>query len=178
METLPDYLGKPLHILSIGCNPSPMSVARQCYFANPRNRFWAALNASGLIQETLQPETAAMERLLNKYHIGFTDVVKRCTPGVADLNAADYRRDAPLLLEKCKRYQPTICWFHGKVAYQHFLRYALGKKGRIDWGWQPLQLGQSKVFVTPNPSPANAAYSLDTLIEWYSALHQRQKEEK
>ena len=172
METLLDYLDYKLRLISIGCNPSPLSIKHQCYFANPRNRFWKALNGSGLINEELVPDAASMQILLKKHKIGFTDVVKRCTAGVSDLKAADYREDSPLLLEKLLKYQPDICWFHGKVAYKNFLKYTSGEKDDIDWGLQAIKIGKSRVFVTPNPSPANAAYSLDNLIEWYGQLKQ------
>jgi len=170
METLLDYLDRDLRLISIGCNPSPLSVQHQCYFANPRNRFWKALNGSGLINEALKPEAASMQILLKKYRIGFTDVVKRCTPGVSDLKAADYREASSLLLEKLHDYQPDICWFHGKVAYKNFLKFTSGENVDIDWGLQPLKIAKSRVFVTPNPSPANAVYSLDDLIDWYFKL--------
>jgi len=170
METLLDYLDDDLGLISIGCNPSPLSIRHQCYFANPRNRFWKALNGSGLIGEALQPSTESMQILLDKYRIGFTDVVKRCTPGVSDLKVADYRDDSPRLLEKLIKYQPKICWFHGKVAYKNFMKFTSGNKDEIDWGLQLIKIGDSKVFVTPNPSPANAVYSLDDLITWYREL--------
>ncbi len=172
MKSLLDYLATDLKLISIGCNPSPLSVKYQCYFANPRNRFWKALNGSGLIDEELTPTAASMQVLLKKYKIGFTDVVKRCTPGVSDLKAADYREDSYLLLEKLLKYQADICWFHGKVAYKNFLKYTSGEDDDIDWGLQPIKIGKSYIFVTPNPSPANAAYSLDNLIEWYSRLRE------
>ena len=168
--TLLDYLDTDLDIISIGCNPSPLSVESQCYFGNPRNRFWKALNGSGLIEENLKPEKASMQMLLKKYRIGFTDVVKRTTPGVSDLKAADYKQWSPLLKEKLLRYQPKLCWFHGKVAYQNFLKYTGEKDLDIDWGLQEYRIGQSRVFVTPNPSPANAVYSLDNLIDWFHVL--------
>ena len=169
-ETLLDYLDTDLDMISIGCNPSPLSIELQCYFGNPRNRFWKALNGSGLIDEELTAEMASMQVLLDKYRIGFTDVVKRTTAGVSDLKAADYKQWSPVLKEKLLRYQPKLCWFHGKVAYQNFLKYTDEKELKIDWGLQQHQIGHSKVFVTPNPSPANAVYSLDDLIEWFGKL--------
>lgn len=170
MDTLLDYFGYKLRLISIGCNPSPLSIKHQCYFANPRNRFWKALNGSGLINEVLQPNALAMQVLLDKYQIGFTDVVKRGTPGVSDLKSNDYREESPRLLEKLLKYQSEVCWFHGKVAYKNFLKFTTGAKDDIEWGLQPVKIGNSKVFVTPNPSPANAVYSLDDLIEWYQKL--------
>ncbi len=170
VETLADYLKPNLRILSIGCNPSPLSVQHQCYFANPRNRFWKALNGSDLIEEVLQPNTTSMKILLDKYQIGFTDVVKRCTPGVSDLKAADYREDSLRLLEKIQTYQPKICWFHGKVAYKNFVKFTSAAKEDIEWGLQEKEIESSRVFVTPNPSPANAVYSLNDLVTWYQQL--------
>ena len=46
-ETLPDYLKPGLDIVFVGLNPSDYSVRKGHYFANPRNRFWAAFNRSG-----------------------------------------------------------------------------------------------------------------------------------
>jgi len=170
MKTLPDYLRSGLAIVSIGLNPSLPSVRDGFYFANPRNRFWRALNASGLVAEELVPGSAAMDILLERYRIGFTDVVKRPTAGGHDLRAADYREWAPVLRGKLERYQPAIAWFHGKQAYAAYLRYGEGVKPGIEWGEQPRRIGAAPVFVTPNPSPANAAYSLDVLTDWYRQL--------
>jgi len=172
MQQLPDYLDTDLDVLSIGSNPSPYSIKVQCYYGNPQNRFWKALNASKLVDEALTQETASMDVLLKKYRIGFTDVVKPPTPGVAQLRAKDYREWAPVLKDKILRYQPRVCWFHGKVAYQNFLKYTEGVNEPIEWGLQPVKIGDSTVFVTPNPSPANAVYSLHDLVDWFNRLKQ------
>ena len=171
MKTLPDYLRPGLRVLSIGLNPSLPSVEAGFYFANPRNRFWRALNRSGLPAKPLTPSAAAMETLFERDGIGFTDVVKRATRGGAELRAADYRRDVPVLKEKLERFAPQIAWFHGKQAYGFYMRYGEQQTDlKTDWGAQSLRVGMSRVFITPNPSPANAAFSLDDLIEWYRKL--------
>lgn len=170
MQQLPDYLDYDLKLISIGTNPSPHSIRTQTYYGNPKNRFWKALNGSGLVPELLEPGPAALEKLLKVYHIGFTDVVKPPTPGVAQLRAADYRQWAPVLKDKLLKYQPVVCWFHGKVAYRNYLKYTGENSEDIDWGWQNRLIGQSKVFVSPNPSPANASYSLADLVAWYKKL--------
>jgi TDG/mug DNA glycosylase family protein len=170
IETLKDYIRSGLDIVSIGLNPSLPSVRAGFYFANPRNRFWRALNASGLVTEPLEPGVAAMEHLFNNYAIGFTDVVKRPTAGGGELRAADYRAWAPLLKETLSDAAPVIAWFHGKQAWTNYHYYGEGRRETADWGEQPYRLGQSRVFVTPNPSPANAAYSLECLVIWYRRL--------
>ena len=40
----------------------------------------------------------------------------------------------------------------------------------MELGPQERRIGVSRVFVVPSSSPANAAYSLDDLVEWYQRL--------
>ena len=74
--TLPDHLEAALDIVFVGLNPSLYSVEVGHYFANPRNRFWPAMNRSGLVDRELSPQDDAS---LLADGIGFTDVVKRAT---------------------------------------------------------------------------------------------------
>ena len=169
-RTLPDYLRPGLNIVSIGLNPSLRSVQAGVYFVNPRNRFWPALNASGLVPVPLDASAAALERMFEVHGIGFTDVVKRATAGGSELRASDFRRWAPVLREKLLRYRPTIAWFHGKLAYGNFVKYSEQGSPTCPWGEQERSIEGIRVFVTPNPSPANAAFSLEELIGWYREL--------
>ena len=137
------------------------------YFASPRNRFWTALNRSGLLS---QPLDAGTDHNALHQGIGFTDVVKRPSGGASDLRAADFRRWAPILREKLERFQPLIACFHGSTAYRNYLRYTEGTDGRPDLGEQPRLIGPSRVFVVPNPSPRNAVFSLEALVSWYRRL--------
>lgn len=175
--TLPDYLRSGLDIVLIGINPSAYSVRVGHYFANPRNRFWAALSASGLVGGEVGPEDDAtlMER-----GIGFTDLVKRATPQASGLTAADYRQDVPKLKERIETATPLIACFHGLTAYRAYLRYAEGisKAGNIELGRQDRCIGRSRLFVLTNPSPANARYSLDDLTDWYRKLGEWREELK
>jgi TDG/mug DNA glycosylase family protein len=170
VKTLPDYLRPGLALVSIGLNPSLPSVRAGFYFANPRNRFWRALNGSGLLAGPLEPGAAAMKLLLDEHAIGFTDVVKRPTAGGHELRATDYREWAPRLQDKLEHFAPLIAWFHGKQAWSSYLRYTGDYRQAADWGAQPFRIGNTRVFVTPNPSPANAVYSLADLIDWYQRL--------
>jgi len=118
----------------------------------------------------LEPGVEAMDRLFRCYGIGFTDVVKRPTAGGSELRAADYREWAPVLKSRLLEYAPGIAWFHGKQACANYLRCTGGRWSVIDWGEQAFRIGGSHVFMTPNPSPANAVYSLDNLTGWYRLL--------
>lgn len=167
---LPDYIDSQLDILSIGLNPSIPSVNLGYYFANPRNRFWKAFKHSNLVDRDLCVDASVHQVLLEKYLIGFTDVVKRASRMGHELRAEDYKRDAPLLREKVEYYQPKVLWVHGKIAITKYMQYAYGEKKTWKWGLNEIDSMDAKVYVTPNPSPANAAYSLDDLIKWYQPL--------
>jgi len=167
-ETLPDFIAADLRILSIGLNPSIPSVEAGFYFANPRNRFWSAFQESPLARTIMQPSADYHRYLLRQESIGFTDVVKRASRQGHELRSTDFKTDAPKLQEKLKTYRPLWAWFHGKVAYRNFLRYALNEpSGELSWGLQAVTIEKTRIFVTPNPSPANAAWSLSALQECY-----------
>ena len=167
-ETLPDYLREGLDLVMIGLNPSQYSVEAGHYFANPRNRFWTAFNLAGLVDREFAAEDDAA---LPDYGIGLTDVVKRPTPQGSGLKAEDYRRWAPVLKERLLRYRPRLVCFQGLMAYKAYLRYGEGlPKETPGLGLQARHIGDSLVFVVPNPSPANAKYSVNDLASWFRRL--------
>ena len=167
MRTLPDYLTAGLDILFVGINPGRYSAEVGHYFATPRNRFWPAVNRAEIFHKRLDASTdsQALEQ-----GVGFTDVVKRPSSGASDLRAADFRKWAPVLKQKLERFQPLIVCFHGVTAYRNYLKYADGVDERSELGEQQRTIGHSRVFVVPNPRPANAAFSLGALVHWYRQL--------
>ena len=173
MKTLPDYLSHGLDIVFVGLNPGLRSVEVGHYFASTQNRFWPAINTSGLLWEPLDAESDA--RILEQ-RMGFTDVVKRPSSGASNLRAGDFRRWAPVLREKLERFQPRIVCFNGATAYRNYLRYGCGITERPELGLQHHKIGASQVFMVPNPSPANAVYSLDNLVDWYRRLKELRDE--
>lgn len=171
MEMLADFINADVEILSIGLNPSPNSVLHGFPFATPQNRFWRALNQSKLVDKCYPPSVESMQGLLLDEHIGFTDVVKRTTRGASQLRVGDYRQWAPVLRIKIESVQPRIVWFHGKVAYRNFVRFGMDRDiDAIDWGEQNSSCVGAVAFISPNPSPANAAYSLNDIAGWYDSL--------
>ncbi len=171
MRTLPDLLRPGLSLVFVGLNPSEYSAREGHYFANPRNRFWSAFNRSRLLPAALARDCAPTDDAsLLEHGIGFTDVVKRPTPQGSGLKAADYRRWAPILREKLLDCRPDLICFHGLMAYKAYLQYAGSEKTAPELGLQPRAIGSSPVFVVPNPSPANARYSVEALTEWYDKV--------
>jgi TDG/mug DNA glycosylase family protein len=56
------------------------------------------------------------------------------------------------------------------MAYKAYLRYAEDEKAAPELGLQPWNIADSRVFVVPNPSPANARYSVEALTAWYDEV--------
>lgn len=174
--TLPDLLTAGLRLVFIGINPGLYSVARGHYFARSTSRFWPAFSRSRLSapirtrlgRATLGPTDDAS---LLGFGIGFTDVVKRPSNNAAALKPADYRAWAPRLLERLQLYAPAVACFHGVTGYRALLRYGLGEvRPRAEPGPQTVRLGPTRVYLVPNPSPANAHVRLADQIAWYDRL--------
>lgn len=182
-HTLPNLLAPGLRLVFVGINPSVYAAERGHYFARKTNRFWPALSRSRLSapiraalgRATLVPED---DVLLPDFGIGFTDVVKRPTPNASGLTPEDYRTWAPHLFANLDRYQPAVACFHGVVGYRAFLKYALGAEEKeLQLGPQSRTLGQTRVFLVPNPSPANAHFRLEDQIHWDDKLAEYLEEE-
>lgn len=174
--TLPDYLAPDLDIVFIGINPSVISVSHGHYFFRKTNRFWPAFSQSRLslgVRQVLQRDAVGPEddRLLLEHGFGFTDVVKRPSPNANALTPADYAEWAPRLLARLEPIKPRIACFHGVTGYRAFLRYALNApKESVELGPQTRTLAGARIFVAPNPSPANAHFRLQDQVDAYERL--------
>jgi double-stranded uracil-DNA glycosylase len=175
VKTLPDYLRRDLRLVFIGINPGLYSAIRGHYFARKTNRFWPAFSASSL-SETIRAAlgvavlTPEHDSLLPQFGIGLTDVVKRPSGNAAELSPLEFELAAPKLLRKLKRYAPKVVCFHGLTAFRPFLRIALNSDRRAILGPQPEKIGRTSLFVVPNPSPANAHFTLADQTAWYDQL--------
>ena len=175
MTTLADLLRDGLDIVFIGINPSLYSVAQGHYFARKTNRFWPAFSRSVLSErarralgvDRLEP---AHDAILLDFGIGFTDVVKRATARADELSPGEYAAGAQELVAKLEAFQPRIACFHGMMGYRPFIlsHAPLSPKPRL--GEQPVGIGRTRLFVIPNPSPANAHSSPAEQTAWYDRL--------
>ena len=97
--------------------------------------------------------------------------MKTPSRSAGDLRPADFRAWAPSLRRRLETYRPRVACFHGLTAYRPFARYALGA-GEGEWtlGAQPLRVGRTRLFVVPNPSPANAHFRPAAYVAWYNRV--------
>ena len=174
--TMPDYLAHGMKLVFVGINPSTISVEQGHYFARKTNRFWPAFSASrlseaarrGLGVERLGPEHDAA---LLEYGIGFTDVVKVPSSNASSITPAMFREWAPRLAERLGKVGPKVACFHGLMGFRPFVRYGLGMEEKgVELGAQEMRLGTTRLFVVPNPSPANAHFTPADQAAWYDRL--------
>jgi double-stranded uracil-DNA glycosylase len=160
----------------VGINPGLYSVERGHYFARRTNRFWPGFSRSRLsapIRRALGVDVLTPEHdaVLLRFGIGFTDVVKVPSRNAAELDQAAFADGAPRLLARLRRARPRVACFHGVTAYRGFVRWALGgSDAAVQLGGQPARIGETRLYVVPNPSPANAHFTVEDQRRWYDRL--------
>ena len=154
-------LGPGLRVIFCGINPGFVSAAAGAHFANPRNDFWRLLQAAGFTSRLLEPHEQ-FEAL--RYGIGLTNAALRTTKGSGDLRRGDFEGAAERLERLARDLRPGWIGFVGKEAY----RGAFGERPEL--GLQERRLGETRLFVLPSTSPANAAVPWAERLRWFEEL--------
>ena len=158
---VPDVLAPGLRIVFCGINPGRVSAAAGAHFANPRNDFWRLLHAARLTSRRLAPG----EQLeLLREGLGVTNAAYRTTPGSGDLRRRDFAGAAERLERLARELRPGWIAFVGKEAYRGAFRE------RPELGPQEGTLGDTRLFVLPSTSPANAAVPWSERLRWFREL--------
>ena len=158
---VPDVLAPNLDVVFCGINPGRVSAAAAAHFANPRNDFWRLLHDAGFTPRLYEPQE---QFALLALGIGVTNAAYRTTPGSGDLRRADFAESAERLERLASELAPKWVAFVGKEAYRGAFRE------RAQLGEQDRRLGQTRLFVLPSTSPANAAVPYAERLRWFRAL--------
>jgi TDG/mug DNA glycosylase family protein len=161
VSAIPDVLAHGLRVLFCGINPGRVSAAARAHFANPRNDFWRLVHAAGFTDRLLSPQEQ-WEAL--EYGVGLTNAAARTTRGSGDLRRGDFAGSAERLEGLARDLHPAWVGFVGKEAF----RGAFGERAEL--GAQARRLGETKLFVLPSTSPANAAVPWDERLRWFREL--------
>ena len=160
-SAVPDVLAPGLRVVFCGINPGRVSAAAGAHFANPRNDFWRLLHAAGFTSRLYQ----AHEQFdLLREGVGLTNAAYRTTPGSGDLRRADFSGSAERLARIAHELRPGWIGFVGKEAY----RGAFGQRPGL--GSQERTLADTRLFVLPSTSPANAAVPWEERLRWFVEL--------
>src|SRR4051794_32964594 len=149
-KTLPDVIAPNLRVLFCGINPGLYTAAIGHHFGRPGNRFWPTLYQAGFTPRLLSPFE---EHELLKLGYGITNVVDHATAAAEELSAEDYLEGGERLVKKVERYEPMVLAILGVGAY----RVAFGRK-TAKVGKQDERIGETELWVLPNPSGLNAHF--------------------
>jgi TDG/mug DNA glycosylase family protein len=151
-----------LGVVFCGINPGRVSAAAGHHFANPRNDFWRLLHDAGFTPRLLTP---AEQLELPRFGYGLTNAAYRTTPGSGDLRRGDFEGSAARLAAIAEELYPRVIAFVGKEAY----RGAFGERAQL--GLQGRRLRDTRLFVLPSTSPANAAVPYSERVRWFRQLY-------
>ncbi len=149
-------------ILILGSFPSVKSRAEKFYYANPQNRFWKVLSA--ILDEELPKTDDARRKMLLKHRIALWDVVHSCEIlGSSDSSIQNVTpNDIRGLIEISKI---RGIYANGAKAMELYRKHCENEIGL-------------PITLLPSTSAANAAFSLERLIErWEGALKIEKKQE-
>ena len=147
MKTLPDYLRKGMKMILVGANPGDRSARVGHYYAGRGNHFWTMMYESGVIPEPIGYED---DRRIVEFGIGMTDLVKRPTRGIEEIERQEFAEGRVLLAQKLEQMRPRVIAFNGKMVYEKFA----GRPCKL--GLQKDMLYGAHVFVLPSTSGQNA----------------------
>jgi TDG/mug DNA glycosylase family protein len=105
------------------------------------------------------------ERELLALGYGITNIVQRATAGADELTEAELAVGAHALIGKVRRYRPRVLAVLGIAAYR--TAFARPQAGL---GMQDETIGDTRLWVLPNPSGLNAHYTLQGLADAFRQL--------
>ena len=142
------------NILILGSFPSVKSREQLFFYGHPQNRFWKVLS---LVFNDILPQTIPEKKaFLQKHKIALWDVIQSCEiTGSADSSIKNVTaNDLSLILQNsCV----SKIFVNGKTAFKYYEKYT-----------KPIL--NKEAICLPSTSPANAAFSLEKLVEAWSVI--------
>lgn len=151
---IPPLYGPDSERLILGSFPSVKSREAQFFYGHPQNRFWRIIAA---LCRTDVPKTVEEKtKLILENGFALWDVIASCEiVGSSDSSITNARANDLTPIIEGSRVTRIFC--NGTTSYRLYRRYI-----------QPVT-GIEAAYL-PSSSPANAAWSLDRLIEAWGAV--------
>ena len=161
---LEDRVAPGLRVLFVGINPGVRSALTGHHFAGFSNRFWKLLFESKLVPERITYED---DDRLPEFGYGITNIVPRPTPGIDTLNPEEYVAGRATLRRKVIRHKPAVVAMVGVTVFRAMFPE---RKGPVTLGLQAERVGDSAVYVLPNPSGRNANFTYAEMVAAFKGL--------
>lgn len=160
---VPDVIAENLNVLFCGINPGLYSAAVGHHFAGPGNLFWPTIHRAGLTPRLFtafdEPEMAALG-------FGITNLVPRASKDAEDLTKEELRAGAKTVKRKARKFKPRFLAVLGLAAYRTAF-----EKTKAQVGYQDA-VGDTKVYLLPNPSGLNAFHQPAVLNQMFLAFRE------
>jgi TDG/mug DNA glycosylase family protein len=164
LPPLRDRIRPGVRVLFVGINPGIRSSLTGHHFAGFSNRFWKLLYESRLVPEPIGYED---DDRLPEWGYGVTNIVARPTPGIDTLRPEEYVAGRGRLRRKIARHKPAVVAAVGVTVFRALFPE---RKGAVSTGLQPERIGDSAIFVLPNPSGRNANFSYVEMLAAFRSL--------
>lgn len=154
IHPIPPLYGKESKTLILGSFPSVKSREAEFFYGHPQNRFWAVIAA---VFNSEKPETIEKKKeLILSNKLALWDVIAQCEiTGSSDSSIKDVTaNDLSVILKNSKVDKIFV---NGKTAEKYYNKYTYPKTG-------------IKAVCLPSTSPANAAWSIERLVNAWKII--------
>lgn len=141
-------------VLILGTFPSVKSRENQFYYGHPQNRFWKVI--AGLTESEVPQTIEEKKKLLLEHGIAIWDVIESCD--IIGSSDSSIKNVVPADIERVvANSKIQNIYANGGTAKKLYEKYSQKKPGR-------------EIIGLPSTSPANAAYSLERLLECWQEV--------
>ena len=141
-------------VLILGTFPSVKSRENQFYYGHPQNRFWKVI--AGLTESEVPQTIEEKKKILLEHGIAILDVIESCD--IIGSSDSSIKNVVPADIERVvANSKIENIYANGGTAKKLYEKYSQKKTGR-------------EIIGLPSTSPANAAYSLERLLECWQEV--------
>ena len=154
LHNIPPVFDENSRVLILGSFPSVKSREGMFFYHHPQNRFWRVLAA--VLGEELPATIAEKRAMCLKHHIALWDTIARCD--IAGASDTSIKNAVPNDI--------------GRLLRESKIERIFATGGKSAELYRKLVEPRTHVPITqlPSTSPANAAWSLERLIEAYRVI--------
>lgn len=149
VHPFPPLYDEASKILILGSLPSVKSREQMFFYGHPQNRFWKVMAA--LTDENVPMTIDEKKELLHKHHIALWDTIYSCD--IVGSSDSSIKNVVPTDIEPIiNNSKITKIFCNGNTSGKYYKKYQQNNIG-------------IEAVVLPSTSPANAAFSLERLID-------------
>lgn len=153
----PPLYDEASRILILGSFPSVKSREQQFFYGHKQNRFWKVMAC--LLDCPVPGTIEEKKAMLLEHHVAVWDVIGSCDiTGSSDASIQNVvPNDLTPVFESA---QIRAVYANGSKSYELYQKYIYPRNGR-------------KIVKLPSTSPANAAFSLERLVEQWKIIKEQ-----